>query len=145
MQNIWQRMAKRRLQENMNVIWHNYPGIQNVSLPIKMTQSIGGQRRDRRLFQETRAMPLVQPLFTPILKPFLVLMLRFGVPRFAMKFPPDFEFLFPFVQQRSRHRVREAKCDEVRRAFLLPVRKVTTTDSNVRAWIHRVKQRRVFL
>src|SRR2546423_11060434 len=139
MQNIWQRMANRRLQENMNVIGHNYPGIQNVSLPIKVTQSIGGQSRDRRLFQETRAIPLVQPLFTTILESLLILVLRFGVPWFGMKFPPDFQFLFPFLQERSRHCVREAKCDEVGRAFLLPVRKVATTDSNVRVWIHRVK------
>ena len=96
-------MAGLRLDQRMEVVWHDYEGIEHITLAIEVAQRIAHDPGDLRIAQQARTVAAIKPFFVAVQKASLVLLLRFPIPRRRMLLEPVLLFFAPFAEERLRH------------------------------------------
>ena len=141
MKNVCERLALCQLNEHMNVIRHHHKCIQQIPVTIEMPQRANYNCRCICFFENALAMSLIEPLFTVVLKSFLVFVLRGSIPGFGMKLSPGFYFFFPSSKNALRDCIGQSESHEVRRIRLFPMWQVSSVFLNFPVPIHGMKLR----
>ena len=106
----------------MNMIRHDDPRVMLVTGSVETSQHGLDTFAHCRRSQQTRAMPIIQPVFEPHRELPVILGLDLHTPRLRMKLQPHRTLGSPLIQEVLGQRIRKAKGHEVGDAILLPVR-----------------------
>ena len=80
-------------------------------------------------------MSLIEPMFQLLFKSPHVFARRLPIPWLRMDFQPCDAFFAPLTEDIGRNRIGKSKCDEIRRAGLFPMWKVTLDPRNLGAFV----------
>lgn len=111
MQDAGHQVALHGCEEGMNMVWHDDPGMESVTIPIKVEESLLNGFGNRGMFKERFSSSLIEIGFNPF-TPF-----NFGLFR-----RHELQFLFPLLKQLGGERICKTECHQLRDFTAVKVR-----------------------